>query len=326
MLLDVSGLQTRFDTSHGPRYAVNGISLRVKRGSIMGLVGESGCGKSTAVRSMIGLMRPPGRVTGGEALLGGVDLLTLPKKELRRRLGQDIGFITQNPFGVLNPVLKIGTQFVNFMRAHDVRGKPSALLTRAEEALAGVSLPDPRRVLDGYAHELSGGMAQRVCIAMMTLLDPQIIIADEPTTALDVTVQKGILELLRRRVSDHAGAVIVTHDLSVVAQFCDEVSVMYAGTIVETGAVQEVLTTPSHPYTVALLKSIPVRGRELYELKGRVPSLNQPLTACPFVDRCKFAMDRCRTEIPELTSELAGGKQRLRACFADAGEVISDVH
>ncbi|ROR97751.1 peptide/nickel transport system ATP-binding protein/oligopeptide transport system ATP-binding protein [Salana multivorans] len=319
-VLDVRGLKVEFRGLRQSLYAVNGVDLQIGRGQSLGLVGESGCGKSTAVRAMLGLIRPPGVITGGESEFQGRDLVALTPGRRRRVLGKDIGFITQNPFRVLNPVLSVYQQFRRMLRAHGLRLSKTESWDLASRALLDVGLRDPERVLSGYAHQLSGGMAQRVCIAMSTLLEPELVIADEPTTALDVTVQQEILDLLRERTSRGA-TIIVTHDLSVVAQYCDRVAVMYAGVIVEQGTTFDVFTNPTHPYTKALLASVPRRGAELYELGGAVESLFAPPTHCTFANRCAFAREVCRREVPRL--EPIGVSDHRRACFVPVEEVVA---
>jgi len=290
-------------------------------------VGESGCGKSATVRTVLGLVRYPGRVVEGEVLLDGKDLLRASKRELRQVRGDKIGFVAQNPFAALNPILKIERQFHNVITAHRGRSSKSSTRRQAREMLVAVGIPGPDRILDGYAHELSGGMAQRVVIAMALVLDPQLVIADEPTTALDVTIQGQILDLLKRKsVDEGRSLVLVTHDLGVVAQYCDRVVVMYAGKVVETGPVKEVLGGPSHPYTLGLLRSVPRRGTKVQPLPGRVPSLINYPVGCPFASRCTFAIERCTEEAPELSPVSTGGNgPRAASCHVDAEEVIASV-
>jgi peptide/nickel transport system ATP-binding protein len=305
-LLEVRGLRTEFGTPLGVAQVVNDVSFRVDKGEILGIVGESGCGKSVSIRSILGLVRPPGRVVAGEAVFDGRDLLAMKTSELRDIRGKDIGFIAQNPFSSLNPVLRISKQLHNVLRAHDrERAANSYEIGRA--ALASVGIAGPERVLDGYAHQLSGGTAQRVIIAMSMLLDPALVIADEPTTGLDMTVQRQILDLVRGLVREHERSMmLVTHDLGVVAHYCDRVVVMYAGRIVEQGTVQEVLRAPKHPYTRALLDAIPRPGRPLVHLKGRLPDLVDYPSGCPFAPRCRHAFAPCATSWPEPSSSPAG--------------------
>lgn len=299
-MLEVQDLVTEFHTRRGVVHAVNGVSFKVETGRMVGLVGESGCGKSATIRSLIGLIRPPGQVVDGHVLLDGRDILSMSRRQRRQVLGAEIGFVGQNPFASLNPVMTIEAQFQNVVRAHRSASKRQ-IRAIALERLASTGIPDPQRVLDGYAHQLSGGMAQRVVIAIAMCLDPALLIADEPTTALDVTVQRQILDLVQQLLSSSSRSMLlVTHDLGVVAQYCDSVVVMYAGKVVETGEVREVFTNPSHPYTAALLRAVPRPGEELHGLRGRVPDLVDYPRGCPYRQRCELAHDRCDVEPPEL--------------------------
>jgi oligopeptide/dipeptide ABC transporter ATP-binding protein len=315
-LLEVTHLRTEFATPNGTAKVVNNVSFQVPRGEIVGVVGETGCGKSVTIRSILGLVRPPGQVVGGHARLAGTDLIGMRPKELRAVRGKRIGFVAQNPFSALNPVMRIERQFANIIAAHE--GRASARRTtreRALQALTAVGIAGPERVLRGYAHQLSGGMAQRVVIAMAMILDPELVIADEPTTGLDLTVQRQILDLIKSLVEDgHRSMLLVTHDLGVVAQYCSQVVVMYAGQVVESGPVTTVLRTPEHPYTAALLAAIPRRGRELVHLKGRLPDLVDYPRGCPFADRCPKATDLCRTEAPQ---EQVVGSHTYRCHFPE---------
>ncbi|MFG1777855.1 ABC transporter ATP-binding protein [Micromonospora sp. NPDC049048] len=305
-LLEVRGLTTRFDTPDGVVHAVNGVDFHVDRAEIVGVVGESGCGKSVTIRSILGLVRPPGRVVDGTACFNGVDLLGLRGAELRRLRGKEIGFIAQNPFSALNPVMRIHRQFANIMAAHGAKSD-GEVRARARAALSDVGIAGPDRVLDGYAHQLSGGMAQRVVIAMAMLLNPAFVIADEPTTGLDLTVQRQILDLIRALVREHdRSMLLVTHDLGVVAQYCDRVVVMYAGKVIEHGTVREVLNSPRHPYTQALIRAIPRPGQPLVHLTGRLPNLVDYPVGCPFRDRCPHAFEPCGQVVPEAVTEASG--------------------
>ncbi|GGM18150.1 MULTISPECIES: ABC transporter ATP-binding protein [Micromonospora] len=319
-LLEVSGLTTRFDTPDGLVHAVNGVDFHVDRAEIVGVVGESGCGKSVTIRSILGLVRPPGRVVDGTAMFDGVDLLGLRGAQLRRLRGRQIGFIAQNPFSALNPVLRIHRQFANIMAAHGVRSGGTAR-DRARTALADVGIAGPDRVLDGYPHQLSGGMAQRVVIAMAMLLDPALVVADEPTTGLDLTVQRQILDLIRGLVQQHGRSMLlVTHDLGVVAQYCDRVVVMYAGKVIEHGAVRDVLNTPRHPYTQALIRAVPRPGQPLVHLTGRLPDLVDYPRGCPFQARCPDAFAPCDHVIPEAAT--VGGGQTYWCHLSKEPEVV----
>lgn len=320
-LLQVRDLYTQFDTARGVVRAVEGVSFDVARGEVVGIVGESGCGKSVTIRSILGLLPPTGKVTRGSVMLEGRELLSLRNREMRDIRGDEIGFVAQNPFGIFNPVLRIRKQFHIMMRTHRPDVTKEESYARASEMLAAVGIAGVDRVLNGYAHELSGGMAQRVGISMAMLLNPSLIIADEPTTALDVVVQRQILELIKGIVEeDQRSMLLVTHDLGVVAQYCQRVIVLYAGKTVEEGPVSEVFSRPSHPYTLGLLQGIPRPGKPLISLKGRLPDLLNYPTGCPFKDRCQFVHERCEEE-----PELRGSEGRLgrRACHLEAREVFS---
>jgi oligopeptide/dipeptide ABC transporter ATP-binding protein len=310
-LLEVDGLKTEFVTRNGVVHALNGVSFAVEKGEIVGIVGESGCGKSTAVRSIIRLVQPPGRVSGGRALLDGVDLLALSNEQLRRARGCDIGFVAQNPFGALNPVFRIEKQFLTVVRSHRKASKRE-VRELATGLLRATGIADPERVLQGYAHELSGGMAQRVVIAIALCMNPRLLIADEPTTALDLTVQRQLLDMIRDLVREaERSMLLVTHDLSVVGSYCDRVVVMYAGKVVEHGRTEHVLTRPSHPYTEALLAAVPGSGTKPVALRGSVPNLIDYPLGCPYHDRCSQASERCAGEAPSLREI---GATRLVSC------------
>ncbi|MSO65427.1 MAG: ABC transporter ATP-binding protein [Alphaproteobacteria bacterium] len=313
-MLAVRALETRFVTRQGVVYAANGVTFDVGDGEVVGIVGESGSGKSVSANSILGLIRPPGRVIAGSATFEGVDLIALSQRQLRRIRGARIGYIAQNPFGALNPLLTIGAQFGNVMRAHR-RADRATIRRQALAMLQRVGIAGPERVLDGYAHELSGGMAQRVVIALALLLNPSLVVADEPTTALDVTVQRQILDLIAGLVEEgNRSMLIVTHDLGVVAHYCDRVVVMYSGRVVEQGPVEEVFSRPLHPYTLALLRAVPRRGTVVQGLGGRVPDLLSRPTGCSFRHRCTFAFAECSTNTPNLKPLTAG---RTIACHLD---------
>ena len=315
-LLRVEGLRTEFATPSGTAHVVNDVDLTVRSGEIVGVVGESGCGKSVTIRSLLGLVRPPGLVTGGSAVFNGHELIGMPQSSLRRLRGKEIGFIAQNPFSALNPVLPIRRQFKNILATHE-RAAAGTARDRAHQALADVGIAGPDRVLDGYAHQLSGGMAQRVVIAMAMLLGPQLVIADEPTTGLDLTVQRQILDLIRALVRDRGHSMLlVTHDLGVVAQYCDRVVVMYAGRVVEEGPVRDVLAAPAHPYTQALMQAVPRPGHPLVHLSGRLPDLVDYPPGCPFVSRCAHAHDACADTVPAAATAWSG---QTYACHLPEG-------
>jgi oligopeptide/dipeptide ABC transporter ATP-binding protein len=288
-LLSVRGLQTSFTTRHGLVRAVTGVDFEVHKGEILGLVGESGCGKSVTALSLLGLVAKPGHVDGGEALFEGRDLLKLKDKELRSLRGDRIAMIFQQPTSSLNPVMDVGFQIGEVLELH--RGmKRSASQERAVELMRMVGIPDPERRLKAYPHEMSGGMAQRVMIAMALACEPDLLIADEPTTALDVTIQAQILDLMRdlREKTDTA-IILITHDLGVVAEMCDRVAVMYAGEIVEQADVRTLFADPQHPYTKGLIGAVPAPGvirEELATIPGNVPNLVDLPDGCRFAPRC----------------------------------------
>jgi oligopeptide/dipeptide ABC transporter ATP-binding protein len=314
-LLEVRDLRVEFPTPHGDVRAVDGASFAVGTGGSIGLVGESGCGKSMTLRAILGLVPRPGRTTGGSVVFAGRDLTKLPESELREIRGSGIGMIFQEPMTALNPVMRVGDQIAEGPLVRTDRGRKGAR-ARAVELMREVGIPDPERRYQAYPHELSGGLRQRVMIAIAISSNPSIILCDEPTTALDVTIQDQILKLLTRLARDHGtGIVFVTHDLAVIAQTCETIAVMYAGEIVETGTVAEVFREPHHPYTLALLRSVPdvQRGATtLTTIPGRPPDLLAPPPGCRFAVRCPLARDDCRSgEFPLRT--LPGG--RATACI-----------
>jgi oligopeptide/dipeptide ABC transporter ATP-binding protein len=288
-LLDVRDLRTEFATHRGIVHAVNGVSFSINEGELIGLVGETGCGKSVTARSVIGLVQPPGRIVGGSVLLRGKNLVGASQRELRHVRGGQIAFVPQNPWGSLNPVIRIERQYRNAIRAHLGRISNAECKERSLAMLREVGIQGPDRVLRGYAHELSGGMAQRVVIGLSLIANPSLVIADEPTTGLDVTIQRQILDMITALLAEERRAMLlVTHDLGIVAQYCHRVIVMYAGKVVESGPVSEVLINPAHPYTEALIGAIPTPGRELRRLRGTVPSLIDYPRGCPFRERCDY--------------------------------------
>ena len=307
-LLQVDGLRMHFFTRAGVVKAVDDVSLAVERGRVLGLVGESGSGKSMTGYSILGLIDPPGRIVSGRILLDGTDLTTLDEPAWRRIRGNRVAMIFQDPMMTLNPVLRIDTQMIEAVRAHNDVSRESAR-TLCREALAQVGIPSPDERLLGYPHQFSGGMRQRVAIAIALVNRPDVIIADEPTTALDVTIQGQILfEMQRLCRESRAGLIWITHDLSVIAGLADDVCVMYAGRIVEEGSVDEVLDRPMHPYTRGLLDSVPSRntpGRPLAQIRGMTPSLLELDDACAFRERCSRAIDACR-KAPPLTRNASG--------------------
>jgi len=312
--LRVENLRTHFFTRQGVVKAVEDVSFALEPGKILGLVGESGSGKSMTGFSIMGLVDPPGRVVGGRILLGGRDLRTLAPEQMRRVRGNRVAMIFQDPMMTLNPVLRVDTQMIETIRAHaDV--SHAAARERARDALARVGIPAPEARLAAYPHQFSGGMRQRVAIAIALLNQPELIIADEPTTALDVTIQGQILFEMQKLARESGTALIwITHDLSVIAGLADAICVMYAGRIVEHGSVDQVLDAPLHPYTHGLIDSVPSRGRRgepLRQIPGMTPSLLDLAPGCAFRERCTRADGACAQD-PALSSPIAGRQVR---CF-----------
>ncbi len=306
-LLEVKNLKTYFSTDEGTVRAVDGVSFAVKKGESLGIVGESGSGKSVTQISILGLIpSPPGKIVDGEILFRGENLLEKSDKELRRIRGNKISMIWQDPMTSLNPFLRISKQLVEPLRLHKGMSKAAAK-QKAIEMLDKVGIPGAAERIDQYPHQFSGGMRQRVMIAMALLCEPELLIADEPTTALDVTIQAQILELIKSLREEYGTSVVtITHDLGVVAGMADRIIVMYAGRIMEEAPARELFHHPSHPYTVGLLKSVPRldRGRaeELIPIEGRPPDTSKDIPGCPFVDRCPWAVDKCHKEFPEVTT------------------------
>jgi oligopeptide transport system ATP-binding protein len=305
-LLTVKGLSTHFFTPDGVVQAVDDVTFDLGYGETLGLVGESGCGKSVTALSIARLVPdPPGRIVSGEIVFDGIDLLKLNSDDMRHLRGKEIGFIFQDPLTSLNPTLTIGYQIAESIREH--MGVPrKAAEDRVVELLAKVGIPRPKERLKDYPFHFSGGMRQRVMIAIALSCDPKLILADEPTTALDVTIQAQILELIQRLSDEfHTAVLMITHDLGIAAGMCDRVNVMYAGRIVETGTVDELFEVPQMPYSWGLLDSLPriddVRGERLRTIEGMPPLLIAPPDACRFGSRCHFARDICRTDEPDLT-------------------------
>ena len=314
-LLDVRDLRVSFSTPDGVLEAVRGISFSVDRGTVLGLVGESGSGKSVATQSMVGLAR--GARVSGQALFEGQNLLAMPPAKLREVRGRGIAMIFQNPLSSLHPLYRIGWQIVELIQAHEPVSARQAR-ARAIELLGLVGIPRPDRRVDDYPHQFSGGMLQRSMIAMALALNPRLLIADEPTTALDVTVQAQILRLLRQVQREFGTAIImITHDLGVVAEMSDHVVVMYAGRAMETAPRRALFQMPAHPYTRGLFGSLPrwdLQRSRLSPIPGQPPSLIGPPLGCPFQQRCTAAVDRCRTETPP--AYLVGGDaNHLSACW-----------
>jgi oligopeptide transport system ATP-binding protein len=315
-LLSVRDLEVRFWTGRGIVHAVNGISFDIAAGETLGIVGESGCGKSVTSLALMGILPRAGRATKGEAVFEGRDLLKMPDDELRRIRGREIAMIFQDPMTSLNPVLTVGRQIREALQTHFDLDKKEAN-KRAAELLGQVGIPSPDVRLGDYPHQFSGGMRQRAMIAMALACEPKLLIADEPTTALDVTIQAQILDLLRKLVSDRDTAlVLITHDLGVVAGMCERVNVMYAGMFMETGSAEQLFTQPRHPYTLGLLQSVPrldaARRQRLHPIEGQPPNMLQAPSMCPFAPRCRFEVPQSRQEVPPL-KELEPG--RHVACF-----------
>jgi len=312
--LVVEDLKTYFFTKSGVVKAVDGVGFAVKRGNIMGLVGESGCGKTVTGFSIIGLVDSPGRVVRGRILFNGSDLLALPEHQMQRLRGTRIAMIFQDPMMTLNPVLRIDTQMIETVRAHEKVGRQEAW-RRSRDALGRIGIASPEERMKAYPHQFSGGMRQRVSIAIALLHKPDLIIADEPTTALDVTIQGQILYEIQKLCRETSTALIwITHDLSVIAGLADQVCVMYAGKIVEAGDVDPVLDEPLHPYTRGLIGSVPGhsrRGEPLTQIPGMTPSLLNLPAGCTFRPRCPRASAACR-ETPQISSPLNGRQVR---CF-----------
>ena len=303
-LLSVTDLRTHFHTRSGIYRAVDGVSFSVERGETLGIVGESGSGKSVTCYSIMGLIpTPPGRIVSGTAMFDGVDLLHCSPAQARSIRGKRVAMIFQDPMTSLNPYMRISEQLIEPLLIHEKIAKADAL-KRALTALEAVGINDAVRRIHLYPHEFSGGMRQRVMIAMALITKPELLIADEPTTALDVTVQAQILELIKQMQRELGMAVIfITHDLGVVSGLCDRVQVMYAGRVVETADTRTLFHSPRHPYTRGLQRSIPglqPKGTELYTITGLPPDVSKPCPGCAFAPRCEFVVDRCRTTLPAL--------------------------
>ncbi|MGH1427890.1 MAG: ABC transporter ATP-binding protein [Arenicella sp.] len=318
-ILEVQNLQTYFDTKAGLVKSVDGVNLSISKGEILGVVGESGSGKSVTGFSIMGLIDKPGKIKGGKIIYygdeaNGVDLVSSGKPYLRSLRGAKIAMIFQDPMMSLNPVLRIDTQMIEAITSH-VKVSRKEALERARQALVKVGISSPDERLKSYPHQFSGGMRQRVAIATALLNEPDIIIADEPTTALDVTVQAQILYEVKKLCRESGTALIwVTHDLALVSGLADRVAVMYAGRIVETGSIKDIVNTPRHPYTVGLMKSVPSnnkRGEPLFQIPGMAPSLANLPQGCSFRPRCQYATEEC-WQIPE---EKKLNKHHLVSCF-----------
>jgi oligopeptide/dipeptide ABC transporter ATP-binding protein len=315
-LLSVEDLRVQFWTERGTVYAVNGITFDIAPGETLGIVGESGCGKSVTSLAILGILPRAGKVTTGTAMLGDRDLFRLSDRELRRIRGRDVAMIFQDPMTSLNPVLTIGKQIKEALETHLDLSKAEST-RRAADLLDQVGIPSPDLRLKDYPHQFSGGMRQRAMIAMALACEPKILIADEPTTALDVTIQAQILDLLRNLVQDRQTALIlITHDLGVVAGMCERVNVMYAGMFMETGSAVQLFSRPRHPYTLGLLQSVPrldaERKTKLHPIEGSPRDMLRPPQACPFQPRCRYEVEQSRQEVPPLREVEPG---HMVACF-----------
>ncbi len=321
-VLEVRNLSVAFDTRRGRLKALDDISFSIQRGEILGVVGESGAGKSLTGAAVIGLLEPPGRVTGGEIRLAGQRIDNLPPREMRALRGREIGAIFQDPLTSLNPLLRIGDQITETIRAHLPMSEQEAR-AKALALLIAVGIPAAETRIDAYPHQFSGGMRQRVVIALALCAGPRLVIADEPTTALDVSIQAQITGLLKRLCREQQTAVmLVTHDMGVIAETADRVAVMYAGRVVEIGPVDEVIHRPRHPYSKGLMASIPsvhMRAKLLKQIDGSMPRLDSMPPGCAFHPRCPSCFARCRVERPEL---IEAGRGRA-ACFL-AAEATQD--
>ncbi len=311
-LLEIKDLETRFMTEAGILRAVDGVSFSLGRGEILGLVGESGCGKSMTALSIMRLVPPPGTIVSGQILLEGRDLLTMSREEIRLLRGDRVSMVFQEPMSALNPVFTVGDQVAEILRVHRGVSSGTAMDT-AISLLKRVGIPDPDRRIKEYPHQMSGGMQQRALIAMAVACEPDVLIADEPTTALDVTVQAQILRLIEDLIQENnSGALLITHDLGVVAEITDRVCVMYAGAIVEMSSVESLFEDPQHPYTIGLIESLPKPGRrEFKAIQGAVPDLVNLPGGCRFHPRCPRARQICLEKEPDL----AGSDIREVRCY-----------
>ena len=317
-LLEVRNLVVEFPGRRGTLRALDGLSFDIAPGEILGVVGESGAGKSLTGAAIIGLLEPPGRIAGGQIRLSGQRIDDLPPAELRRIRGRRIGAIFQDPLTSLDPLYTVGQQLVETLRTHLPLDERAAR-ARAVELLRDTGIPAPEARIDHYPHQFSGGMRQRVVIALALAANPELVIADEPTTALDVSIQAQVIDLLKRLCKEQGAAVmLVTHDMGVIAEACDRVAVMYAGRIVEIGTVRDVVHEPAHPYTVGLMRSIPSMNEDrerLAQIDGSMPRLDAIPVGCAFHPRCPHAFDRCRAERPVLAD---AGRTRAACWLVDA--------
>ncbi|HZK40118.1 MAG TPA: ABC transporter ATP-binding protein [Atribacterota bacterium] len=313
-LLEIKDLRVNFYTYRGIVKALNGVNLKIYEGEFFGLVGETGCGKSVTASAVLNLVQNPGKIEEGEILFKQKNLLKMSEEEIREKIrGKEITMIMQYPIAALNPVINNGDQIAEALIANKNMNESEAR-KRAIELLKEVNIPQPEKIARRFPHQLSGGMAQRVMIAMMLSTEPSLLIADEPTTALDVSIQAEVLNLLKDLISKHRATILlITHDLSVVAETCSRVGVMYAGDMVEVGTVDQIINNPQHPYTKGLIKAIPSdRSKELVEIRGNVPDLVNPPLGCRFHPRCDYVKPICKKEKPQV---LQVEKDHVTACF-----------
>lgn len=326
IVLDIRDLKSHFFTAKGEIPAVDGVSIEVPAGKIIGIVGESGCGKSMTAMSVMGLLRHPGKVVGGSITLDGRDITHLSPRDLAKVRGNEISMIFQEPMTSLNPVFRIGDQVDEVIQLHNPSMTKEQVKARTIEMLQLVGIANCEGVYKMYPHELSGGMRQRICIAIGLACDPKLIIADEPTTALDVTIQAQILDLLRGlKDRINSSIMLITHDLGVIAEMADYVVVMYAGRVVEQGTVQDIFTNPSHPYTIGLMNSKPVVGKEidrLYSIPGKVPNPIDMPNYCYFKDRCEMCVKQCSGSYPK---EIQLSPTHVVSCYRYADQNKKEV-
>ncbi len=314
-VLEVRDLYLEFKTSRGNLKALNGISFDVRKGEVLGLVGETGCGKTVTGLTILRLLARSARITHGEIILEGTDLLKLPRAEMEKARGSQIAMIFQDPSSSLNPVFTTGEQMIRVIRRHKALSKNNAK-KHAADMLQAVGLPDVDRILESYPHQLSGGQQQRVMIAMALSCHPHLLIADEPTTSLDVTIQAQILKLLSQLQKEFdISAILITHNLGVVAQTCDRLIILYAGHVMEIGTTRQVFKNPQHPYSRGLIAAVPLpgtRGKKMAVIPGVVPSNPGILPGCPFAPRCQYVFERCTQEVPK---PFPVGEEHWSACF-----------
>ena len=318
-ILTIRDLRVAFKTGNRDAYALDGVDLDIPKGKIVGIVGESGCGKSMTAMSIMGLIKKPGRIVSGSIEFEGRDLTRISKREYAKIRGRDVSMIFQEPMTSLNPVIKAGRQVMEAIILHEKVSKSEAK-KRVIEIFTEVGIPEPEKRFDSYPHELSGGLRQRVMIGMAMICKPNLLIADEPTTALDVTIEAQILKLMKKLCKDNGTSIImITHNMGVVAEICDYVYVMYAGKTLEAAPTEEIFNETAHPYTLGLLKSVPTIGKRahrLYTIKGNVPNIANLPKGCRFSNRCDFAKEICNEGIPE--AELVGDKHMV-SCFFHKG-------